>query len=33
MEPPVAFEANAIRDEKLKILKSNRPFNENTVYQ
>ena len=33
MEPPVAFEANAIRDEKLKILKSIRPFNENTVYQ
>lgn len=33
MEPPVAFEANAIRDEKLKILKSIRPFDENTVYQ
>ena len=33
MEPPVAFEANAIRDEKLKILKSIRPFNEHTVYQ
>ena len=33
MEPPVAFEANAIRDEKLKILKSIRPFNEDTVYQ
>jgi glucose-6-phosphate 1-dehydrogenase len=26
MEPPVAFEANAIRDEKLKILRSIRPF-------
>src|SRR5260221_8144910 len=33
MEPPVAFEANAIRDEKLKILKSIRPFNENSVHQ
>jgi glucose-6-phosphate 1-dehydrogenase len=33
MEPPVAFEANAIRDEKLKILKAIRPFNEDTVYQ
>jgi glucose-6-phosphate 1-dehydrogenase len=31
MEPPVAFEANAIRDEKLKILKSIRPFTEQTV--
>ena len=26
MEPPVTFEANAIRDEKLKILKAIRPF-------
>ncbi len=28
MEPPISFEANAIRDEKLKILKSIRPFEE-----
>ena len=33
MEPPVASEANAIRDEKLKVLKSIRPFDENTVVQ
>ncbi|HEY5037868.1 MAG TPA: glucose-6-phosphate dehydrogenase [bacterium] len=33
MEPPVAFEANAIRDEKLKILKSIRPFTDQTVAQ
>ena len=26
MEPPVTFEANAIRDEKLKILQAIRPF-------
>ncbi len=26
MEPPVSFEADAIRDEKLKILKAIRPF-------
>jgi len=26
MEPPVDFEANAIRDEKLKVLQSIRPF-------
>ncbi len=31
MEPPVTFEANAIRDEKLKILQSIRPFDEQTV--
>ncbi len=31
MEPPVAFEANAIRDEKLKILRSIRPFTEGMV--
>jgi glucose-6-phosphate 1-dehydrogenase len=28
MEPPVTYEANAIRDEKLKILKSIRPFDD-----
>jgi glucose-6-phosphate 1-dehydrogenase len=33
MEPPVAFEANAIRDEKLKILQSIRPFTPETVSQ
>jgi glucose-6-phosphate 1-dehydrogenase len=33
MEPPVAFEANAIRDEKLKILKSIRPFDEKSLKQ
>ncbi len=26
MEPPVAFEADAVRDEKLKVLRSLRPF-------
>jgi glucose-6-phosphate 1-dehydrogenase len=26
MEPPISFEANAIRDEKVKILESLRPF-------
>ncbi|PSR20440.1 MAG: glucose-6-phosphate dehydrogenase [Sulfobacillus acidophilus] len=26
MEPPVAFEANAVRDEKVKVLRSIRPF-------
>jgi len=31
MEPPVVFEANAIRDEKLKILQAIRPFNEQTI--
>jgi glucose-6-phosphate 1-dehydrogenase len=31
MEPPVVFEANAIRDEKLKILQAIRPFDEQTV--
>jgi glucose-6-phosphate 1-dehydrogenase len=31
MEPPVAFEANAIRDEKLKILKSIRPFDDKSL--
>jgi glucose-6-phosphate 1-dehydrogenase len=33
MEPPVAFEANAIRDEKLKILQSIRPFHPETIAQ
>jgi glucose-6-phosphate 1-dehydrogenase len=33
MEPPVAFEANAIRDEKLKILQSIRPFAAGAVSQ
>ncbi|NGX45730.1 MAG: Glucose-6-phosphate 1-dehydrogenase, partial [Chlamydiae bacterium] len=28
MEPPVSLEANAIRDEKVKVLKSLRPFTE-----
>jgi glucose-6-phosphate 1-dehydrogenase len=31
MEPPVTFDANAIRDEKLKILQAIRPFDETTV--
>ncbi len=33
MEPPVTYEANAIRDEKLKILKSIRPFDSQSVTQ
>ncbi len=33
MEPPVSYEANAIRDEKLKILKSIRPFDQQTLAQ
>jgi len=33
MEPPVSYEANAIRDEKLKILKSIRPFDDKTLHQ
>ena len=33
MEPPVTYEANAIRDEKLKILKSIRPFDERALAQ
>src|SRR5580658_6281566 len=33
MEPPVSYEANAIRDEKLKILKSIRPFDQQTLTQ
>jgi len=31
MEPPVAFEADAVRDEKLKVLKSLRPITEREV--
>lgn len=31
MEPPVVFEANAIRDEKLKILQAIRPFDKQTI--
>jgi len=31
MEPPVTYEANAIRDEKLKILKAIRPFEKQSV--
>lgn len=31
MEPPSAFEADAVRDEKLKILKSLKPIDEATV--
>ncbi|HVM33711.1 MAG TPA: glucose-6-phosphate dehydrogenase [bacterium] len=33
MEPPVAFDANAIRDEKLKILQSIRPFHPESIAQ
>ncbi len=31
MEPPAAFEADAVRAEKVKVLKSIRPFPEDTV--
>ncbi len=31
MEPPVTYEANAIRDEKLKILKAMRPFDQRNL--
>lgn len=33
MEPPVSFEADAVRDEKLKLLKSLRPISEDMVNQ
>lgn len=33
MEPPVAFEANAIRDEKVKVLRSMHPFTTDQVKQ
>lgn len=31
MEPPVAFEANAVRDEKVKVLRAIRPFSTRDV--
>ena len=31
MEPPASFEADSIRDEKSKLLKSIRPFNLNML--
>lgn len=31
MEPPVAFEANAIRDEKVKVLRTIRPLEETLI--
>jgi glucose-6-phosphate 1-dehydrogenase len=31
MEPPIAFEANAIRDEKVKVLRAMRPMNERNI--
>src|SRR5262249_24739287 len=31
MEPPVAFDANAVRDEKVKVLRAIRPLNEDQV--
>jgi glucose-6-phosphate 1-dehydrogenase len=31
MEPPIAFEANAVRDEKVKVLKAIRPIAEDEV--
>jgi glucose-6-phosphate 1-dehydrogenase len=31
MEPPASFEANPIRDEKVKLLRSIRPFNANEL--
>jgi glucose-6-phosphate 1-dehydrogenase len=31
MEPPVSFEANHIRDEKVKLLRSIRPFQDNEL--
>ena len=33
MDPPVAFDANAVRDEKVKVLRSIRPFNPADVDQ
>jgi glucose-6-phosphate 1-dehydrogenase len=33
MEPPVAFEADAIRDEKVKVLRATRPINGEDVAQ
>ena len=31
MEPPIAFEANAVRDEKVKVLRALRPMDESEV--
>ena len=31
MEPPIAFEADAVRDEKLKVLRAIRPFEANEI--
>src|SRR5205085_8170508 len=31
MEPPAAFDATAVRNEKLKVLQSIRPFNEQSI--
>ncbi len=33
MEPPVEFTADAVRDEKIKVLRAVRPFEEETVNQ
>ena len=33
MDPPVNLDADSIRDEKVKVLKSLRPINENNVYE
>jgi glucose-6-phosphate 1-dehydrogenase len=33
MEPPVAFDANAVRDEKVKVLRTIRPFTTEDVRQ
>jgi glucose-6-phosphate 1-dehydrogenase len=33
MEPPVAFDANAVRDEKVKVLRATRPIREDEVAQ
>ncbi|AEJ39239.1 glucose-6-phosphate 1-dehydrogenase [Sulfobacillus acidophilus TPY] len=33
MEPPVAFEADAVRDEKVKVLRSIRPFSTRDITQ
>lgn len=33
MEPPAAFEADAVRDEKLKVLQALRPFSESDTAQ
>ena len=33
MEPPSSFEADALRDEKLKVLKALSPINDDNIYQ